>query len=122
MNLKEGAHGSHYFYSRHYIIKDSKVSQISPFQIFSSDLLYEAITFIEDYCYQDLKKQISFRMNMLDDDLDNDWIKSGCSELIEQDEIFIVKSNSLDVYFKPYSVTAYAFGDFIVSIPFLRAK
>ena len=116
--FKGGAHGSHYFYSRHYIIKDSKVSQISPFQIFSSDLLYEAITFIEDYCYQDLKKQISFRMNMLDDDLDSDWIKSGCSELIEQDEIFIVKSNSLDVYFKPYSVTAYAFGDFIVSIPF----
>ncbi|WP_427835497.1 DUF3298 domain-containing protein [Acinetobacter nosocomialis] len=32
----------------------------------------------------------------------------------------LIKENSLEIYFAPYSVTGYASGDFIVDIPFYR--
>ncbi|GAA5559519.1 hypothetical protein Asch03_00743 [Acinetobacter schindleri] len=34
--------------------------------------------------------------------------------------IFLIKENSLEIYFAPYSVSCYASGDFIVDIPFYR--
>ncbi|WP_123775295.1 RsiV family protein [Acinetobacter sp. BIGb0102] len=72
--------------------------------------------YIKDYCVNDLIAQISYRAES--DDINEEWIKDGC-EAIDSTNI-LIKENRLEIYFAPYSVTAYAFGDFIVDIPFYR--
>lgn len=109
-----GAHGNHYFSCHHYFIKDSKAISINPLQIFNEDLCNEAQEYIKNYCINDLTAQISYRTE--NDEVDQEWIKEGCQS-IDSTHI-LIKENSLEIYFAPYSVSAYAFGDFIVHIPF----
>ncbi len=111
-----GAHGNHCFSCHHYFIKDNKSILVNPLQIFNEDLLNEAQEYIKDYCVNDLIAQISYRAES--DDINEEWIKDGC-EAIDSTNI-LIKENRLEIYFAPYSVTAYAFGDFIVDIPFYR--
>ncbi len=111
-----GAHGNHYFSCHHYFIKDRKAIYINPLKILSENLYNEAQEYIKDYCTNDLIAQISHRAE--NDDIDQEWIKNGC-EAINSEHI-LIKENSLEIYFAPYSVTGYAWGDFIVDIPFYR--
>lgn len=111
-----GAHGNHYFSCHHYFIKDGKAISINPLQIFSENLYNAAEEYIKDYCTNDLIAQISHREE--DDDIDQAWIKNGCQSI--DSEHILIKENSLEIYFAPYSVTGYASGDFIVDIPFYR--
>ena len=111
-----GAHGNHEFIINNFYINEGKAISTTYHQILYENMLTEANEFIQSYCYQDLLAQISHRSES--DDYDKEWVKKG-SEQINSNNI-IINENSLEIFFAPYSVTAYAFGDFKVEIPFYK--
>ena len=51
-------------------------------------------------------------------DFDKEWVKNGIEQITA--EVILIKERSLEIFFAPYAVTAYAFGDFKVEIPFYK--
>jgi len=111
-----GAHGNHNFFTKNYYVKDGKAVSITYSQLFQDDLIVEADKFIKSYCYEDLLAQISYRSES--DNCDKEWIKNGTEEI--NANVILIKENCLEIFFAPYSVTAFAFGDFKVEIPFYK--
>lgn len=111
-----GVHGNHHFFTRNFYVKNGKAILINYNLLFHSENILEAETFIKSYCYEDLLAQIAYRSES--GDFDKDWVKQG-SEQITSD-IILIKEHGLEIFFSPYTVTAYAFGDFKVEIPFYK--
>lgn len=113
-----GAHGNHIFFSKNYYINCGKAVLVDPLSIFTDESLLETTKFIENYCYEDICQQITFRAEI--DACDKNWIREGCAEIENKSDIILLKDSSLEIYFAPYSVSAFAFGDFIVQIPYYK--
>ena len=113
-----GAHGNHFFFSKNYFIESGKAISINPLSIFIDEFKSEAINFIENYCYEDISQQIIFRAET--DELDMNWIKEGCTAIENRLDTILLKDSCLEIYFPPYTVAAYAFGDFIVQVSYYK--
>lgn len=111
-----GAHGNHHFFTRNFYVNNGKAILINYNLLFHSENILEAEAFIKSYCYEDLLAQIAYRSEF--DDFDKEWVKQG-SEQIDSNTI-LIKEYGLEIFFAPYTVTAYAFGDFKVEIPFYK--
>lgn len=111
-----GIHGNHVFFTKNFYVNNGKAIAITHLQLFNEELVEEANQFIKIYCKEDLLAQITYRVES--EDFDKDWVNSG-TEQIDTENI-LIKENCLEIYFAPYSVTAYAFGDFKVEIPFYK--
>lgn len=111
-----GIHGNHVFFTKNFYVNNGKAIAITHLQLFNEELVEEANQFIKIYCKEDLLAQITYRVES--EDFDKDWVNSG-TEQIDAENI-LIKENCLEIYFAPYSVTAYAFGDFKVEIPFYK--
>lgn len=111
-----GAHGNHTFLTKNFYVRDGKATLITYHSLFHTDSILDVQTFIKSYCHDDLLAQIAYRSES--EDFDKDWVKTGTEE-IDTDAI-LIKEDCLEIFFAPYSVTAYAFGDFKVEIPFYK--
>lgn len=111
-----GAHGNHCFLTKNFYAAEGKAIAINHYQLFQDDKINDAIKFIQSHCYDDLIAQIAHRIES--DDFDKEWVKIGTEKIDDKD--ILIKENSLEILFSPYSITAYAFGDFKVEIPFYK--
>lgn len=111
-----GAHGNHNFFTKNFYVKDGKAISINYTLLFQQENILDADAFIKSYCHDDLLAQIAYRSES--DDFDKEWIKNGIEQI--SSEVILIKECSLEIFFAPYAVTAYAFGDFKVEIPFYK--
>jgi len=111
-----GAHGNHHFFTKNFYVKDGKAIFLTYSSLFLDDSILDAETFIKSYCHDDLLAQIAYRSES--DDCDKDWVKAGTEQV--DANVVLIKEHCLEILFAPYSVTAYAFGDFKVEVPFYK--
>jgi len=95
-----GAHGSKILNTYNYDNQDKEIKRnISEL----SGYTYEELSIL---CRQKLYKQLAQNGNTID----KDWIDSGTEPYPSSFEIFLIKDDSVEIFFEPYTVASYAEG------------
>ena len=110
-----GAHGMYYFKTFNFDLKENKLLTLS--DIFLPG--FESLLYLSDYCFVDLKKQIS-EMGM---EPDEEWIRKGTDPtILENFANFLITSEGLVIKILPYQAAPGAAGDFSVKIEYEKLK
>ncbi len=104
-----GAHPNHDIMCFTYNLQNGKKMELADFFIENSDFLKR----ISDYSVNSL---------MQNEYADEEWIKEGAGENIDNFQRFIVTENSFVFYFPPYQVAPYAAGEQQIIISFSELK
>jgi len=104
-----GAHPNHDIMCFTYNLQNGEKMELADFFAENSDFLKR----ISDYSVN-LLKQNEFA--------DEEWIKEGAGENLDNFQRFIITENSFIFYFPPYQVAPYAVGEQQIIIPFSELK
>lgn len=110
-NFTGGAHGASYSVAINFDPKTKKEIKLADLFPGQADYLKK----VSDFCIADLTKQMNKKAEGFD--WDKSWLNTGAGPVEQNYKTFLINKENIIIYFDPYAVGPWSFGDFKVIMP-----